>query len=138
MKENLIIYIIISLFTSYVIAYYIGRKRKIGFWVSLLVCNITTPLIGLIITIFSDKVSNFVEKTNQKLVFGWIFIIVYGFSFFAEIIVLIRGKTKINETIETFLICIGMVLLGYYLIKIGRKQKEKNNLKLIEPINQNL
>jgi hypothetical protein len=32
------------------IAWFIGRHRKIGFWLSLILCIVTSPLIGFFIT----------------------------------------------------------------------------------------
>lgn len=49
----IILNLILSLF---VIPYYAGSKRKIGYGLSALACLFLTPVIGLIITLSSKKI----------------------------------------------------------------------------------
>ncbi len=46
--------LIVYLFLCYLIAFF-GRNRKFGFWIYFILSFILTPLIGLIITLASDK-----------------------------------------------------------------------------------
>ena len=129
MEENLSIYLFISVILSYLLAYYIGRKREIGFWLSFTISVIATPIIGFVATIISKKLNNFKEITNQKIVFGWMFIIVYSIVIMSQVIIFIKEKESVTEFIKTIAISIFMLGLGFYLKKIGITQKEKNNSK---------
>lgn|SRR5690606_19160345 len=55
MELGIILNFILSL---WIIPYYLGSKRKIGYGWSLAACVFLTPLIGLIITLCSPKLSS--------------------------------------------------------------------------------
>lgn len=47
--------LVIAIILAFIIAGTLGTKRKIGFGWSLVACIFTSPVIGLIITLCSDK-----------------------------------------------------------------------------------
>ena len=53
MELAIILNLLLSLF---VIPYFIGSKRKIGYGLSALACLFLTPIIGLIITLSSKRI----------------------------------------------------------------------------------
>jgi len=53
MEVAIILNLILSLF---IVPYYLGSKRKIGYGLSAIACLFLTPVIGLIITLSSKKI----------------------------------------------------------------------------------
>jgi hypothetical protein len=49
--------IVLYLLLCFLVAWFIGRKRNMGFGFSFLMCILFSPLIGLIITLFSKKIA---------------------------------------------------------------------------------
>ena len=43
----------------------LGKKRKIGFWWSLAFCLLCSPFIGLVITMFSKRLSRDIKFTDE-------------------------------------------------------------------------
>jgi hypothetical protein len=52
---KILIIIIAQAVLSYLVAEYVGRGRKIGFWGSFIVCLIISPIFGGIATLMSSK-----------------------------------------------------------------------------------
>lgn len=57
-NEEVIIIFILDIFISFLIAYFLGSKRKIGFGWSFFFSIFPNPIIGLIITLLSQKINN--------------------------------------------------------------------------------
>ena len=53
----IIVFIILIPVVLTIIISIAGKKRKIGFWISLLLCIFFTPIVGLIAVLLSEKKS---------------------------------------------------------------------------------
>lgn len=57
-KEEVILIFILDILISFLIAYFLGSRRKIGFGWSFFFSIFPHPIIGLIITLLSQKINN--------------------------------------------------------------------------------
>ncbi len=55
MSSGASLFILIYIFPAFFIAFVFGTARRIGFWLSFLACLVTTPLIGFLLTLLSEK-----------------------------------------------------------------------------------
>lgn len=117
---------------SLLIAHYLGRKRQIGFKLSLFFSLTLTPFFGFIITMVSSKYySDNPKPSLSKKIFGWVFIFFAAMAFYGS-------SNNINYTdLERFTaygVQFGLAYLGYYMIQRGNGKRfddlmkvEKNN-----------
>ena len=67
----LLFVLFINLAASVIIAVFIGSKKIIGLWGSLLICLVTSAIIGLIITLFfKTKTQKQIENTLDNMFSG--------------------------------------------------------------------
>lgn len=113
----MILGIVINLFFSlFVIPEFLGKKRKIGFFWSLIACLFLTPIIGVIIVLLSPKLEEF-KKENVRNV--------KTFS---------KRKTNIIENkanLESLLIK-GVLSPEEYKNKLERIEKENRSISFKE------
>ena len=112
----IIIQLIFQLLIAIPIAYFLGRKRLIGFGWSLFFCLTFTPIFGFIITMLSSKYSDAtLNKSNARLFVGIALIVLgvmltYMGLFNAELL-LTDGLSPITSLV----LGIGFVGAGIYL-----------------------
>ena len=108
-----------SIFLFYVainllIAYFLGRKRQIGYVWSCFFLTFLSILGGLIITLLSPKYYYDSPKGSKgKIIIGWIIAIFFGIQ-------VLLAFPSTNEKHGYLLFHIGMFGLGLYLIQIGK------------------
>ena len=115
--------LILSVCLSYVVANYLGSKRRIGFGWSLFFCLTLTIIGGLIVTLLSRKdYSDAKPPSRAKIVIGWILIIFYSLSILGICIELMGGASpeRIEIRVKMLSLAVGFVGLGIYLIKLGK------------------
>jgi hypothetical protein len=110
----------IYLLLSLVIAYFIGSKRKIGFWWSIFFCFFLSPLFGLIITLFLSN-KNAEEKSKNRTFWEYIILIFGLMAFLGQVRYLIVDKLQFDTT--ALYASIGIVGLGIYILIRDRKVK---------------
>ncbi len=120
---------------AFIIAYFLGRKRQIGFGWSLFFCFflILPPIGGLVATLLSRKhYAPNPTPSKAKKIWGWVIIVLAAMSFMGNVSMVSKGQA----TISTFTVlgwCIGFIGLGFYLIELS---KGKNfNSKSLTKIN---
>lgn len=127
--EVLIIIAIYPLF-SFVIAYFLGKKRQIGFKWSLFFSLTLLPVSGLIITMLSRKhPKNSKTKSSTKRILGQVILLIAAISFFAFVYTFEFGKSAFSALIPLS----GIIGLGLYLIDLGdinNDDSETYNLNL--------
>lgn len=139
---EIVVYLIVSALIGYIIAYFLGKKRRIGFYWSLFFSIFLTPIFGFFVTIFSNKDlrddpnPNFLKRIVGK------FLIVIGSSVILVLLNdLISNRTnkidsniyldpnlKYIETVNEFdyfaltpiIFAVGFIGLGYFLYKVGQ------------------
>jgi predicted membrane channel-forming protein YqfA (hemolysin III family) len=120
MNSSQLIPLIINLLIAIIIGHYIGKKRHIGFWWSLLVCLGTTSFIGIIITLISPRLDSppheptrFKKNTGIILiVISVLFLIVY-----LEHLITNRPLGNINPISPS----ISLLILGLYLYHLSKQ-----------------
>lgn len=96
------------------IAYYVGRKRQIGFWWSLIFYITASPLFGIIITFLCKRTKEEPPKKSKvKIIIGWILSVVFAILFFANIKIVFQSVYRVFTVVAYF-------LFGIYLIGIGK------------------
>jgi len=135
---------IIMLIIAFAIAYFLGRKRQIGFGWSLFFCFFLSPLIGFIITMLSRKYyKENPEPSKLKRVIGWILIIFFSFGLLGTYDNYTHNQNNDNYiynqnrynhkgiSINDISFSIGFIGLGFYLIGLG-KGRSFNSKELVE------
>ena len=123
MENSPLIALSVNLIVSFLIAFLIGSKRRIGVWYSLIFCITLSPIAGFIITIFSPSLKSKDAYKNLKgKYFTWS-IVSFAFAGMSAIIAIYTGYlhfespdfyTIDNMYLYTFL-SIGLFALGLYL-----------------------
>ena len=137
--------IIVSLFISFLIAYYLGSKRKIGMGWSLFFCvyfSLLFPVVtnyfdfeltiflfniifatfcGLIITLSSKNRYKELSKSLTKKNIGWFFTI-FGILVIISTFILLEDM-QANEVKNSVIFSVGFLSAGYYLIKTSKGAK---------------
>ena len=129
-----IIIIIIMLIIDFAIAYFLGRKRQIGFGWSLFFCFFLGPLIGFIITMLSRKYyKENPEPSKLKKIIGWILIIFFSFGLLGQLIPDNNYTYNQNsyDHMNIISFSIGFIGLGFYLIGLGNG-RSFNSKELVE------
>ena len=96
------------------IAYFLGRKRQIGYIWSCFFLIFLSILGGLIITLLSPKYySDSPKRSKGKIIIGWIMAIFFGIQ-------VLLAFPSTASTHGYLLVHIGFFGLGLYLIQIGK------------------
>lgn len=110
-----------------IIPFSIGRKRQIGFGWSWFFCIAATPIVGLIITLLSKRLTEKPpSKSIWKVVIGWVLIVIVSIGFLSNF-------TKMTQDIYQPIGAAAYFFLGVYLIGIGKGKVY--NKKYIKPKN---
>lgn len=109
-----LLYIFLFGFLSFLLAYFIGRHRKIGFWFSLILGILITPFISWLPIISSRKKDENKElKKSRKLIskvlgVGLIIISLFGILF---------NTNTTKDNLISYFLAIGFISYGIYLLK---------------------
>ena len=99
---------------SFLIAYFIGRKKKIGLWLSLAFGILLTPFVSLFLTLFSRKKENTKEFSKPIIILrkaiGVLLILGAIFGVLLNV-----NATKQN--FQPYFIAIGLIGYGIYFFK---------------------
>ena len=96
------------------ISYFIGRKKKVGFWWSAFFCSFLTPILGLIITLKSD-IKGTIEINTQFPIVGYL-LLIFGCSGLYLQLSYLKTQNVFFDSSQLSL-SIGMIGSGIYLIK---------------------
>ena len=109
-------------FLGFAIAYFLGKKRWIGFWWSLFFCISLSPLLGYIITIFSSKIDEKPFTSSVIQVWGWLLIPIGVLSGIGTLTALFVEDIKVvpEAIIYGFMVSLGVIGFGIYIILSGR------------------
>ena len=103
-----------------VVAYFLGRKRHIGFGWSLFFSLFFSPIIGFLVTMLSPKYYDpNPEPSKTKRVFGWLIVVLFGVGLFVSPIA-VGMEEGLAGGMRMFFVGVGMVGVGAYLIGRGR------------------
>jgi hypothetical protein len=131
------IFLIIAIIISVLVAQFVGAKRKIGFWWTLFFCTFLTPLIGVIIALFSKKLGAPIPSPSKlKVGIGWVLVIWFSFALYHNITCLANPESlpydvserygNVDQTRNRFFQQVaascGFMGLGIYLILLGKKR----------------
>jgi hypothetical protein len=113
-KEYFLIYIILFGVLSFLLAFFIGKYRMIGFWFSFVLGILLTPFVSWLPIILSRKKSNFEEFTKTKKILrkmlGVILIIGALFG-------LLFNANAPKDNFQPYFIAFGLIAYGIYLLK---------------------
>lgn len=128
--------LVISVIFAFAIAYFLGKRRQIGFGWSFFFCIFLSPIGGFIITMLSRKhyLPN-PKPSKSKKVLGWIFILPFIFLIFTVLLGL-NSNASFEDTVNVFFVSIGFVGLGNYLIQLG-KGINFNKASIIKTVEKN-
>jgi hypothetical protein len=144
-----IILICVMPFYSYIIAYFFGKKRKIGFKWSFLFGLLLTPFLGIYIVMLSPKhYDEYYKPSIAKKAIGTTIMIVMAICILFQIINYqdfntysqdslnyinsTNFKTKENYEIFSWLFLIGLFLIGNYIYDIGKGKKPEEELAIVD------
>jgi hypothetical protein len=103
---------------SILIAYFLGRKRQIGFGWSLFFCLFLSPLGGFITTMLSRKYYDSNPKpSNLMNIFGWGLIVIFTLVSIVEIQRYIKFPGNQRPLLGFSL---GLAGLGVYLVGLSK------------------
>lgn len=109
---------------SFLLAFFIGRKRRIGFWFSFVLGILITPFIAWVPVVLSRRRegNSAISKTNKiiRKVIGVLLILIPVFG-----ILLNTNATK--DSFITYFVAIGFVSYGIYLFKNSNKGVQIGN-----------
>lgn len=108
---------------AFLIAYFLGRKRQIGFAWSFFFCLFLSPIGGFITTMLSRKYYDpYPEPSTSKKIWGLVLIVAFTLSILGNIQIL-EKRPGDSLVINAIFMAIGFVGLGFYLIQlsIGKK-----------------
>lgn len=109
---------------SFLVAYYLGRKRHIGFGWSWFFGIFTSPLLGLIITILSPKLTTPAKPYSKtQEIIGWITAVFFGFGTILQIIKLFTPY--VTESTYSA-VSIGIALTGCGIYNVIRNINKKS------------
>lgn len=116
--------LLIVLSFGFAIAYFLGRKRQIGFGWSFFFCIFFSPLGGLFATLLSRKYDNpDLEISNSKKIWGRILIVFFSLGIIGQLNWISDGITSTARAMDSISLSIGGIGLGIYLIE---RSKGKN------------
>lgn len=105
----------IYLVIAFVISYFLGSKRVIGFGWSFFFCLFLNPVFGLLISVLSKRINGVDSKPSKtKYYWGWLLVILFTIAFI--------GQLMKPESIIGLVFNIGLIGIGIYLIQ---RSKEK-------------
>jgi len=115
MAPNLIILLAFNIIFSSIIAYYIGKKRIIGFRWSFLFSFFSSPIIGLIISISSRKKTDYVNipPSVSKKRWGYVLITISTLGLIQIVQIYLKGDTPdaVNSSYILIFMTWGLFLL---------------------------
>jgi len=113
------IFLVFAVF-AIAIAYFLGRKRQIGFGWSLFFCFFLSPLIGFIIVMLSKKYYDENPRPSKsKIIIGWILLSLFILISITGIFAIFSEYAE-ESFINSLAMTIGFSGLGYYLIQLGK------------------
>lgn len=120
MQTIIIVYLIVAAL-AFPIAYFWGRKRKIGFAWSFFFGTLLTPIASLLAIVLSPNLNERISTPSKtKRIIGRILLVVSSLGMLSGL------GAEYNKTFEDyfshFATFIGMIGLGIYLIKLGKGQ----------------
>jgi hypothetical protein len=147
--SNHFILICVIPFYSYIIAYFFGKKRRIGFTWSFLFCLLLTPVFGILIVMLSPKHYNdYYKPSIVKKITGITIMVIMAIiilllklnyqdlntSSYDSLNYINSTNHKNNEISEIFkwLNLIGSILLGYYIYEIGKGIEPEEELAIAD------
>jgi surface polysaccharide O-acyltransferase-like enzyme len=114
-----IVFLLFFIGLAFLIAYFLGRKRQIGFGWSFYFCVFLTPIVGFIITMLSKKYYDPNPKPSKTLkIIGWILVVWCSLALLGQ-----SGKLQSDpnniSTINGIFGVIGFIGVGAYLIQLS-------------------
>jgi hypothetical protein len=98
------------------ISYFIGKKKKVGFWWSVFFCSFLTPIIGLIIVLRSDS-KDYIEVNKSKgSILGGFLLVLGILCLLGQLNYLNKDQSMFFDS-RAFWISIGIIGGGIYLSK---------------------
>jgi len=124
MKSDIITQVIFLGILNFLIAYFLGNKRQIGFWWSFILGFFLMPIISIFVVLSSKKNSeNHYEPTKSNENWAWILIVLGSMSLAGQYI---SSQEKDSISYSGKNLAIGFILLGFYLYYL---EKRKRGLK---------
>lgn len=113
-----LVYITLFGSLSFLLAFFIGRNRRIGFWFSFVLGILITPFISWVPVALSRKRegNSEISKTN-KIIRKVIGVLLILFSVFGILI----NSNATKDSFITYFLAIGFVSYGIYLLKNSNK-----------------
>lgn len=104
----------------FIISYFLGKKRQIGFAWSFFFCVFLSPVGGLIITMLSRKYYDPNPKPSKTLkIIGWVLVVWCSLALLGQ-----SGRIQSDPNnisiINGIFGCIGLIGLGAYLIQLSQ------------------
>ena len=114
-----IVFLFFFIGLAFLIAYFLGKKRQIGFGWSFYFCVFLTPIVGFIITMLSKKYYDSNPKPSKTLkIIGWILVVWGSLALLGQ-----SGKLQSDpnniSTINGIFGVIGFIGVGAYLIQLS-------------------
>jgi MFS family permease len=120
MESPMFMTFIIAIIFGFIIAYFLGTKRQIGFGWSFFFCAFLSPIGGFLVTMLSRKYYDAnPNPSKSKKIWGWILVILFSLSLVGQLMAISTGNTN-SMTFNSLSITIGFIGLGYYLIELGK------------------
>ena len=114
MEKILILLVYVSIVIA--ISFFIGRKKKVGFWWTIFFCSFLTPIIGFIIALTSQT-KDYNQLKNEKVSSIGIILLILGImSFLGQLNYLYKGQI-VQFSSSTLWLSVGLIGSGIYRLK---------------------
>ena len=124
--------IIILGIINFLIAYFLGKKRQIGFWWSFILGFFLMPIVSIFVVLSSKKNNeNYNAKTKSNENWGWFLIIFSSMSLIGQYM---SFQDRVSTSSKGMTFSFGFLLLGIYLFDLEKRKKalviknEKENI----------